>query len=435
MSNAISVTNLSKRFRLPLDRSSTLKYRATHWRSASRYRDFYALEDVTFDVPEGQFLGIAGPNGCGKSTLLKILSRIYEPNSGKVRIDGDVSSFLELGVGFNPELTARENIFLGGAVLGLTHSQLRDRLDAILHFADLEEFADQKLKNYSSGMQVRLAFTVAITARAEVLLMDEVLAVGDARFQEKCFDVFARLKREGRTIVLVSHDLATMDHYCDRLLLIDHGRVIDDGHPAKVAANYRRIVGAEQEQADLDDLGTTELPDAAPDSGPEQRHRWGSRELVVLRVAMADESGKDRRSFSTGRPAGISIDYEIRVDVGEFVCLIAVRRDDGLLIAGPNSKFDGLQIAGGPPGSRGSITYATRSLSLLSGTYMVALGLYDRHATHPYDYIEEALTFRVVDDRGRAGIVDLDGRWSTTVTNAEAAGGETQSTSTGWAGF
>ena len=245
--SAIRVAGLSKRFRIPLDRSTTLKYRVTHWKSAARYRDFFALRDVSFDVPEGQFLGITGPNGCGKSTLLKVLTRIYEPDQGQVVISGDVSAFLELGVGFNPELTARENIFLAGAVMGLTRSQLEPRVEAVLHFADLGEFAELKLKNYSSGMQVRLAFTVAILARAEILLMDEVLAVGDANFQAKCFDIFNRFKRDGKTIVLVSHDLGTLERYCDRVLLMQHGAIAADGPAAEVTAYYRSLTESPEE--------------------------------------------------------------------------------------------------------------------------------------------------------------------------------------------
>ena len=249
MTSAIRADRLDKRFRIPLDRSTTLKYRITHWRSSARYRDLYALRSVTFDVPEGQFLGITGPNGCGKSTLLKILSRIYEPDAGTIDVNGHVSAFLELGVGFNPELTARENIFLGGAILGLTRAQLSPRVDAILHFADLEDFADLKLKNYSSGMQVRLAFTVAVLAEAPILLMDEVLAVGDANFQEKCFDIFNRFRAEGRTIVLVSHDLTVLERYCDRLLLMSHGQIVEDGSAADVAKVYKSMTLSQPEIA------------------------------------------------------------------------------------------------------------------------------------------------------------------------------------------
>lgn len=247
MTPAISAQDISKCFRIPLDKSNTLKYRVTHWKSASRFRDLFALQNVSFEVPRGQFLGITGPNGCGKSTLLMILTRIYKPDAGQLTINGDVSAFLELGVGFNPELTAHENIFLGGAVLGLGRSQLAGRIDAILHFAGLDEFAELKIKNYSSGMQVRLAFTVAILAKADILLMDEVLAVGDANFQAKCFDVFTRFKQEGRTIILVSHDLGSLERYCDRVLLMQHGRIIADGPADEVTDTYRQLTEAEAE--------------------------------------------------------------------------------------------------------------------------------------------------------------------------------------------
>src|ERR1019366_3534499 len=218
----IKVEHLSKRFRIPLDHSSTLKHRMTHWRSASRHRVLEALRDVSFEVPAGQFIGIIGHNGSGKSTLLKILARIYRPDAGRVAIEGKVSPFLELGVGFNPELTARENIFLSGAILGLGRVELHRLFEEIIGFADLEQFVDHKLKNFSSGMEVRLAFSLAIQAHAEILMMDEVLAVGDASFQTKCFDTFARYKREGRTVVLVTHELEAVNTYCDRALLLDH---------------------------------------------------------------------------------------------------------------------------------------------------------------------------------------------------------------------
>jgi ABC-2 type transport system ATP-binding protein len=247
VNTAVRVEAVSKRFRIPLDKSATLKYRATHWRSAARYRDLFALNEISFDVPAGQFIGITGPNGCGKSTLLKVLTRIYEPDSGRVGVDGEVSAFLELGVGFNPELTARENIFLGGAVIGLSRRQLEPRIDDILHFANLEDFAELKIKNYSSGMQVRLAFTVAILAHADILLMDEVLAVGDADFQQRCFDIFTRFKQEGRTIVLVSHDLGILDRYCDRVLLMQHGKIVADGSAQQVTERYRAMVSTAAE--------------------------------------------------------------------------------------------------------------------------------------------------------------------------------------------
>jgi ABC-type polysaccharide/polyol phosphate transport system ATPase subunit len=241
---AVVVRDLTKKFRVPIDRSTTLKYRIAHFKSASRYRDLMALRNVSFDLGEGEFLGVIGANGSGKSTLLKILARIYRPTSGEVQWTGSVSPFLELGVGFNPELTARENVFVNGAILGISHRELAKRMDGILGFAELTEFGDQKLKNYSSGMQMRLAFTVAIQAEAaSILLMDEVLAVGDARFQAKCFDVFTQYRRAGKTVVLVTHDLAAVDFHCDRALLLDHGELVMDGRAADVTALYKGTFG------------------------------------------------------------------------------------------------------------------------------------------------------------------------------------------------
>jgi ABC-type polysaccharide/polyol phosphate transport system ATPase subunit len=398
---AIRVDGVSKRFRIPLDHSTTLKYRATHPRSTSRYRDMLALHDISFDVPAGEFLGITGPNGCGKSTLLKILSRIYEPDAGRVHIDGRVSPFLELGVGFNPELSARENIFLGGAVLGLTRGELVGRVDEMLEFAELSEFADQKLKNFSSGMAVRLAFTVAIQADADILLMDEVLAVGDARFQEKCFDIFARYKRQGRTVVLVSHDLGALDMYCDRVLLLQKGELVADGVAAKVTATYRRIV------ADMSD-DTHAVPETTPDS----TLRWGSREVEITAVHLLDGAGRPHTSFASEAPLTVAIDYVVNSPVSNVVFGLGFKRSDGVNLSGPNTRDGGYTVVTGPPGTRGTILYRLPSLELLSGSYLVTAAVYDEHLVHAYDHIEDVVSFRAVDDRGRLGMVDLGGSWS-----------------------
>ena len=404
MTAAITCEGVSKRFRIPLDRPSTLKYRVTHWRSSAKFRDFFALDDISFEVPEGQFLGIIGHNGCGKSTLLKILARIYKEDAGRVAINGAVSPFLELGVGFNPELTARENVFLNGAVLGLTHRDMEQRVDEIIAFAEVTDYASQKLKNFSSGMQVRLAFSVAIQAEAQILLMDEVLAVGDASFQEKCFEIFANYKREGRTIVLVTHDLSAIDLYCDRALLLDHGRLIADGPPSEVTALYRRQVGAHSDHS-----GDEPVADAAPT----EFDRWGSREISVGAVRMLDGAGRPRTTFTADQPLTVEVDYEVHDDsVGAFICGLAVQRQDGVALAGPNTANQGRVLACPPNGSRGTIRYEIDKLSLLGAGYFLSVALYDRHAGHAFDHLEKVKKFRVVDEKGRHGMVELGGRWS-----------------------
>lgn len=235
---AIHVEHLSKTFTIPHEKISTLRGAFVTMFHKKTHETFNALYDVSFDVASGEFFGIIGRNGSGKSTLLKILAGIYQPNHGKVTISGRISPFLELGIGFHPELSGRDNIYLNGTVLGLTKKQIDEKFDEIVDFSELRRFIDQKIKNYSSGMQVRLAFSVSIHANREILLMDEVLAVGDHNFQQKCLAEFERYKREGKTVVLVSHDLRTVQKYCERSLLLRDGKVQAVGPSEEVGKLY-----------------------------------------------------------------------------------------------------------------------------------------------------------------------------------------------------
>jgi lipopolysaccharide transport system ATP-binding protein len=415
----VEVSHLNKRFRLPLDKSTTLKYRVTHWRSASRYRDLNALRDVSFDIPEGQFLGIAGPNGCGKSTLLKILCGIYKASSGSAVVNGEFSAFLELGVGFNPELTARENIFLGGAVLGLTRAQLRDKIGEVLAFAELEDFAEQKLKNFSSGMQVRLAFTVAILARTDLLIMDEVLAVGDASFQEKCFDVFNTYKREGKTIVLVSHDLGALEEYCDRVLLFNRGQVIADGPAAEVTSAYHRMI-AEHSMATAQEGSAASLM-----RDPNQS---GSRAIQIISVGLLDGNGQTSRSFETAGPMTLNIQLLVHQDVGDFVCGMAIRRGDGLLVAGTNTLLDNVTLQSHPPGRLISVRYTIDSLPLLAGGYFLQVSAHDTTGTVMYDFSDPAASFHVDNMGGHVGLLEMHGGWRVERADDVPAGGAIRQT-------
>jgi ABC-type polysaccharide/polyol phosphate transport system ATPase subunit len=235
---AIEAIGLKKTFLIPHEQRTTFKEYFLHPLRRSSYEENRALVDVTFAVDQGEFFGIVGPNGSGKSTLLKILAGIYQPDAGTVRIRGRLSPFIELGVGFNLERSARENVRINGTLLGLTRSELRGRFDEILAFAELERFVDQKLKNFSSGMLVRLAYSIAIQVPFDILLLDEVLAVGDRSFQEKCYATFERFRSEGKTIVLVSHDLDTVARFCDRALLLEDGHVQTLGPAAEVVDAY-----------------------------------------------------------------------------------------------------------------------------------------------------------------------------------------------------
>lgn len=236
--NAIEVKNLHKSFRLPTERSWGLKQALfNRLRGVKGYKDQKVLKGLNFTIKKGEFVGIVGRNGSGKSTLLKILAGIYYPSKGQIMINGTLVPFIELGVGFNPELTGRENVYLNGALLGFSNKEMDAMYDDIWEFAELKEFQDQKLKNYSSGMQVRLAFSIAIRAKGDILVLDEVLAVGDAAFQQKCNNYFASLKGN-QTVILVTHSMNDVRKFCDRAILVEGGKIIDDGDPSRVADEY-----------------------------------------------------------------------------------------------------------------------------------------------------------------------------------------------------
>ena len=239
--NAIVVSHLSKSFKLPTERSWGLKQAIfNRLKGIKGYTKQEVLKDISFTVKKGEFLGIVGRNGSGKSTLLKILAGIYVPDSGTITTYGSLVPFIELGVGFNPELTGRENIYMNGAMLGFSNTEMDQMFDDIVRFAELEPFMDQKLKNYSSGMQVRLAFSIAIRARGDILILDEILAVGDAAFQEKCNQYFASLSKD-QTVILVTHSMENVRRFCDRAILIEHGKIIKEGNPDQVADAYLKL--------------------------------------------------------------------------------------------------------------------------------------------------------------------------------------------------
>lgn len=239
---AISVKNLHKSFHLPTEQAFGLKQTIfNRLRGIKGYREQKVLENINFEIKQGEFLGIVGRNGSGKSTLLKILAGIYYPEKGNVTINGSLVPFIELGVGFNPELTGRENVYMNGALLGFSNEEMDKMYDDIWEFAELKDFQDQKLKNYSSGMQVRLAFSIAIRAKGNILLLDEVLAVGDAAFQQKCNDYFGSLRDQKQTVVLVTHSMDNVRKFCTRAILIDNGKIVKDGKPDKIADAYMKL--------------------------------------------------------------------------------------------------------------------------------------------------------------------------------------------------
>jgi ABC-type polysaccharide/polyol phosphate transport system ATPase subunit len=295
---AIIVDDVSKTFRIPREPAFTIKERVLHPVRHREYDELRALRDVGFEINQGEFFGIAGRNGSGKSTLMKCIAGIYKADSGSIRVRGRVAAFIELGVGFNPDLTARENVVINAVMLGLTPAQARERFDAAIEFAELEDFVDLKLKNYSSGMQVRLAFAVLVQLDADILLIDEVLAVGDAAFQQKCIDTLNRMHDEGRTIVLVTHDMNAVEQFCDRAVLFEEGAMIALGDPQRISHNYTQINF-----------------DRARALAEVERPRYGNGDVQVQAAWFADADGQAAEMLEQLQPCSFHMRIVVRRDV------------------------------------------------------------------------------------------------------------------------
>ena len=318
---SIDVERLSKSYMIPTKKLDTLKERAVRPFERATYRRLQALDEVSFEVEQGEFFGIVGRNGSGKSTLLKLLASIYRADAGRIRIAGRVVPFIELGVGFNVELSARDNVVLNGVMMGLTPREARWRFDEVIEFAELEEFSELKLKNYSSGMLVRLGFSLMTQVDADVLLIDEVLAVGDAAFQQKSFDAFSRLHREGRTIVLVTHDMHTVEGHCDRAILLEEGRILEIGDAGDVARRYLELNfehrRAEKESEDV-------------------RFRGGGDVAEFVDVRIVDESGATVTSIEARQPIRIEIEIEAKTRIERPMFGFQILDGDGLQIFAPD---------------------------------------------------------------------------------------------------
>lgn len=390
----IKVESVSKTFNLPHERLSTAKQRFTNIFARKSYEQFHALDNVSFEVKKGEFFGIIGSNGSGKSTMLKILAKIYQPTSGRIEITERVSPFIELGVGFNPELTARENVFLNAAILGLSKKETEDKFDQIIDFAELHTFVDQKLKNFSSGMQVRLAFSIAIQAQAGILLIDEVLAVGDAAFQQKCFDVFRKLKAEKKTIVFVSHALNVIEEFCDRVIVLQKGKIIFSGQPSEGIVGYLRGEVTKSSRTGSSDFKAS-----------------SNKDIQVKRIEFINEKGESKGLIGTGDCLTIRTYFKASKKVNQPIVGLAIYREDGVHITGPNTKTSHFQI--GTLFGEGSIDYRIDNVPLLAGNYLVTIGIFDKDMSFAYDFIDKGAAFTVAPNyENQFGLISSKGIWS-----------------------
>ncbi len=388
---AVDVAGVSKTFRVPRQHVMTFKERALHPFRRVPHQDLHALRDVSCQIEEGEFFGIVGRNGSGKSTLLKCLAGIYRADAGRMRVAGRLVPFIELGVGFNQEMSAFDNVVINGVMMGMSPRQARERFDAVIEFAELSDYLDLKLKNYSSGMQVRLAFSLMIQADADVLLIDEVLAVGDASFQQKCFDVFHQLREEGRTVILVTHDMAMVERFCGRAMLLNDGAVETIGDPRKVARRYLELnfagaagAGGPTAARAEDVISGVTIGDVWTEDGDGQRvDSVGQGDLLVIKAALEAQQ--------------VIRDPEVGVTIHDV---------DDVVVFGTTTRELGREEAPLQPGERVQLRVAVRN-DLRPGRYFVDCGVHEKeHRVAAFR--RRAGQFLVYGNRPQSGLVALD---------------------------
>ena len=438
MTAAIELTNVSKIYRRYGGRQfSTLKsalLQRSVLRDLQPSETFPALTGVSFTVPKGSTYGVIGRNGSGKSTALKLVAGITRPTSGTVRVDGRISALIELGAGFHPEISGRENVFINGIMLGLTKRQIHERFDEIVDFAELREFIDAPVKTYSSGMYMRLGFAVAIHVDPDVLLVDEVLAVGDEGFTHKCLDKFAEFRRRGKTILLVTHSLNLVERFCDQALWLDSGHAMIHGDPKRVIGAYLTKV-EEGEEALLASTTARAVEEASHGQGEEGQERrdgragmlvdhpadptsnmfqategrWGSRDVEITEVTFLDDAGQPSFVFHSGDPLSIRVKVRAAQPTDDFVFGIGLFNAEGVCCYGTNTYLEDMN----PQRLSGDAdaTFAIDSLDLVEGTYKVDVAVHKRDG-FPYDYHRLLYTFRVKSRVHDVGIYRPRHRWS-----------------------
>jgi ABC-2 type transport system ATP-binding protein len=392
MTSAISIENVSKKFRLYHEKNQYLK--TTLLRGGrSRYEDFWAVQDVSFEIPVGSTFGIIGSNGSGKSTLLKCLAGILTPDKGTLTVNGRLSALLELGAGFHPELSGRENIFLNGAILGMTQKEIALRFDDIVEFSGLDHFIDTPVKNYSSGMVVRLGFSIAANVEPEILLIDEVLAVGDAEFQQRCYEKIERFRQDGRTIVLVSHGLSQIEQMCDTVAWLEKSHLKELGSSFEVVQKYNGASHQAIQRDEEDEIGD----------------RWGTGEATITKVELI-KSGVATSLFATNEAMKIRVHYDAPTGINDAVVGIRITHLHGMNVWGTNTKRKGTRIP--RLEGKGFVDLDIPQLRLLEGTYDLTIALSDTAEVNAFDHWEKRVRFDVHQvGTFDEGVAALDGNW------------------------
>jgi len=433
MQIAVELEHVSKSYRrfARLRQFKTLKGAAVRdlWRKPPIMDDDkfnVALRDVSLNVRSGVTAGIIGLNASGKSTLLRVVAGITKSTSGSVRVSGKISTLLEIGAGFHPEISGRENVYINGAILGLSKAQIRKRFDEIVKFAELEEFIDYPVKTYSSGMFMRLGFSVAVNVDPDILLIDEVLAVGDAVFAQKCYDKIYDYKRRGKTIIIVSHDLGAIRRLCDEVAWLHQGALMEYGATSLVVGKYMQEITeseleryAREHKESVERVASVEaetgeqeqrLPykAVAPSKPVEPAQRWGSREIEITSVVMRNEDGEERYVFNCGETVFIEIAYVAHKRIEKPVFGIGIFRTDGTCCYGTNTMIDQLEIESAD--GEGRIAMRLDHIGLLSASYYLDVAAHAEN-DRPYDYLSQLFTFAVRSDRPEMGVFRPDHEW------------------------
>lgn len=388
---AINVEGVGKRFRLRSAAGRTLKSMVMDAlrRDEAAKRDLWALKDIGFQVKRGTTLGLIGANGAGKSTLLACLAGTMIPTEGRIETRGTISSLLELGAGFHPDLTGRENVYLAGAIMGLKKEQVSRRFDAIAEFADIGPFLDQPVKHYSSGMYVRLGFAVAVETDPDILLVDEVLAVGDASFQRKCLRRMSEFREQKKTMLIISHDLATIQSVSDQILFLDHGRVLGHGDPGKVIDQYESFWRAQ--------------------TSAERRREWGTRQVVLTGAEFFDDAGAPTTKFAWGKPLNVRLSYEAATPVGPSVFGFGVSDENGRLVHGSNTQIGNLSIPS--LSGSGAVQLRIPSVNLARGTYLFSFSVHSADHKVNYHRLDHAFAVAVTTETQFEGVCHVPSEW------------------------
>ena len=401
--NAIEVRDITKSFKVYLDKGSQLKERLL-FRKRCRYEERKVLRGISFDVKKGEAIGLIGHNGCGKSTTLKLLTRIMYPDSGTIKMNGRISSLIELGAGFHPDMSGRENIYTNAAIFGLTKKEIDARLDNIIEFSELADFIDNPVRTYSSGMYMRLAFSVAINVDADILLIDEILAVGDANFQSKCFNKLREIKAQGTTIVIVSHSLGQIEQICDRSIWIHEGLIKAEGAPKEIDLEYLDYMSrkVQDKNKKTTDEEVTEQPE-------QSGKRWGSGEVRIKRVRSFAADGSEQNTFRTGEDIKLVVDYNVNKPIDDAVFGFGVFDMNGVQCYGTNTRID--KVDDIHLSENGKAEILLKNVKLLAGEYMLDIAI-ERGEGIPIDYYRQAYKIQMLSAYGDAGIARIDHKWS-----------------------